>query len=86
MRSNQRFYHHRSQGLCFATMFKVLPFLSNHKIGFFQVLLREINGLSIAIEEVGQSIRDVFSVESTCFGIAENGAGKVAGRDDDETA
>ena len=42
--------------------------------------------MAIAIEEIGQSVRDVFRIEIACFGIAEDGAGEVAGRDDDETA
>ena len=72
--------------LCLTKAFQILPFSGNLEICYLQVFFRKINRLAVAVEEIGQTIGDVFRVERSRFGIAQHRTRQVAGRNDDETA
>ena len=71
-------------GVRFTKTLEAGPFLRDDKLWFLQSFFLIINGLTIAIEEIGQPVGNVFRIKPACFGIAKNRAGEITGGDDDE--
>ena len=86
MRGNHRGDDVGLRQLGHAITFEVVPFLGDDEIGLLEDGFRIVDGLAVAVEEIGQTIGDVFRVERARLGIAQDGTRQVAGRNDDEAA